>query len=111
MAHLTHDPPGSIIESTDPAPIATAGRNTVEAVSSVTDGARAYIDAGSKNRSLEAELRKVRAELIEAQAAAREAPRLKALAGLVETHRDTIVAARLIASTGASSPICCLISS
>ncbi len=85
------------------APIATAGRNMVEAISSARDGVSAYIDAGSKNRAMEAELRKTRAALIEAQARARETPRLKALAGLVEARRETIVAARLIASTGTSS--------
>lgn len=85
------------------APIASAGRSVYETANAGVDGIAAYIDAGSKNRALDAELRKVRAELVSARAAAREAARLKALAGLVETRRDTIVAARLIGSTGASS--------
>ncbi len=85
------------------APVASAGRSVYETASAGVDGVAAYIDAGSKNRALDAELRKTRAELVEARAAAREAGRLKALAGLVETRRETITAARLIASTGASS--------
>ncbi len=85
------------------APVSSAGRSAFEAVSAGIDGVAAYIDAGSKNRALDAELRKARAELIEARAAGREASRLKALAGLVETRRQTAAAARLIASTGTSS--------
>jgi rod shape-determining protein MreC len=85
------------------APVASVGRSIYETASAGVDGVAAYIDAGSKNRALDAELRKTKAELVEARAAAREAARLKALAGLVETRRETITAARLIASTGASS--------
>jgi rod shape-determining protein MreC len=84
-------------------PISIAGRNTVEAVSSGVDGVTAYIEAGSKNRAMESELRRAHAKLIEAQALARENARLKRLVSLVERERGTIVAARLIASTGASS--------
>ena len=84
-------------------PIAVAGRNVVEFVTSGFDGVTAYVDAGSKNRAMEAELRKQHAQLIEAQATARENYRLKRLARLVEHERGTIVSARLIASTGASS--------
>lgn len=85
------------------APISSVARSAAEGVSAGFDGVTAYIDAGSKNRAMEAELRRIRAQLIEAQAAAREATRLKALARLVEMRRETIASARLIASTGASS--------
>ncbi|CAN5254343.1 rod shape-determining protein MreC [soil metagenome] len=84
-------------------PISIAGRNGVEAIGSGFDGIAAYIDAGSKNRAMEAELRRTHAKMIEAQSLARENDRLKRLVKLVERERGTIVAARLIASTGASS--------
>jgi len=85
------------------APVSSAGRSVYETASAGVDSVAAYIDAGSKNRTLDAELRKTKAELVEARAAAREGARLKTLVGLVESRRETIVAARLIASTGTSS--------
>jgi rod shape-determining protein MreC len=84
-------------------PISIVGRNAVEAAGSGFDGVTAYIDAGSKNRAMEAQLRTANAKLIEAQAIAHENHRLKRLVKLVERERGTIVAARLIASSGASS--------
>ncbi len=84
------------------APVAIAGKNAASGVADIYEGIAAYIDAGSKNRALEAELRGARAKLIEARATESENHRLRRLARLVESKRDTIVAARLIASTGAN---------
>jgi rod shape-determining protein MreC len=84
-------------------PVADAGRSLVGAGASGYDGIAAYIDAGSKNRAMETELRNNRGVLIEAKAMARENYRLKRLARLIDTSPGTIVSARLIASTGASS--------
>lgn len=84
-------------------PVADAGRSLVGYGASGVDGVSAYVDAGSKNRAMEAELRQNRGELIEAKAMARENYRLKRLAKLIENASGTIVSARLIASTGASS--------
>ncbi len=84
-------------------PVAKGGRAIVTALASGYDGAAAYIDAGSKNRAMESELRKGRAALIEAQATLRENYRLKRLVRLVEQSPDMIVSAQLIASTGASA--------
>jgi rod shape-determining protein MreC len=84
-------------------PIAKGGRALVGTVGSGYDGMSAYIDAGSKNRSMEAELRQNRAKLIEAKATARENYRLKRLTHLIESSPSAIVSARLIASTGASA--------
>ncbi|WP_293883834.1 rod shape-determining protein MreC [Sphingomonas sp.] len=84
-------------------PVSVAGRNMVEVASAGLGGIAAYIEAGSKNRAMEGELRRTHAKLIEAQAVAHENARLKRLLKLVERERSTIVAARLIASTGASS--------
>jgi rod shape-determining protein MreC len=61
------------------------------------------VDAGSKNRAMETELRQNRAQLMEAKATARENYRLKRLARLIESNPSAIVSARLIASTGAST--------
>ncbi len=85
------------------APIANGGRAFVRTVASGYDGVSAYIDAGSKNRAMETELRSARAELIKSKATARENYRLKRAARLVENNPDIIVSARLIASTGASA--------
>src|ERR1700712_2375999 len=73
--------------------ISIMGRNSFEVAGWGFDGVAAYIDAGSKNRAMEAELRRVHAKLIEAQALARENARLKRLVKLVERERGTIVAA------------------
>ena len=85
------------------APISRTGRDVVALGASGIDGVSAYIEAGSKNRALEGELRDARAKLIEGQAMARENHRLKRLAALVEGDRTPVAVARLIASTGASS--------
>lgn len=84
-------------------PVTKGGRAVVTTAASGYDGVSAYIDAGSKNRAMESELRKSRAALIEAQATARENHRLKRLARLVEHSPEMIVSAQLIASTGASA--------
>jgi rod shape-determining protein MreC len=84
------------------APVTIAGRNVSGGVANAYEGVVAYIDAGSKNRMLDAELRKERARVIEAQAIERENHRLKRLTRLIEESRDPIISARLIASTGAN---------
>jgi len=84
-------------------PISGAARSAVGGVSAGVDGISAYIEAGSKNTAMEAELRASRTKLIEAQALARENMRLKQLLKLHETTTDAVATARLIASTGAST--------
>lgn len=84
-------------------PIANAGRSLVSGGAAGIDGVSAYIEAGSKNRALEAELRQNRAALIEARATKRENHRLQRLARLVDQSPDIVTSARLITSTGASS--------
>ena len=85
------------------APVTKGGRALVGTMASGYDGLSAYVDAGSKNRAMETELRQNRAALIEARATARENYRLKRLARLIENNPGAIVSARLIASTGASA--------
>ena len=84
-------------------PIAGTARTAASGVVAGIDGVGAYIDAGSKNRAMEAELRVARTRLIEANALARENQRLKRLLRLQENAGDIVASARLIASTGAST--------
>lgn len=84
-------------------PLSNATRTAASGVVAGIDGVGAYIDAGSKNRSMQAEVRNNRTRLIEAQATVRENYRLKRLLHLVETQHGVAVASRLIASTGAST--------
>jgi rod shape-determining protein MreC len=84
------------------APVAIAGRNVAGGIANAYEGVAAYIDAGSKNRALEAELRGARTQLIEARATSRENERLRRLAKLVEGSRAAVTTAQLIASTGAN---------
>ncbi len=84
-------------------PITGAARSVAGGVSAGVDGVSAYIEAGSKNRAMEAELRASRTKLIEAQALAHENERLKQLVKLQESQTGVVATARLIASTGVSA--------
>lgn len=90
---------GYVTDATSP--VSSAARTLVAGIGSGVDGVAAYIDAGSKNRAMADELRASRTALIEAKAIVQENHRLKRLIRLRETERGTIVAARLVASTGA----------
>ena len=84
-------------------PLSSGARQLAGGVAAGFDGVAAYIDAGSKNRAMEAEVRADRTRLIEAQALKRENYRLKLLLRLLDEQRPMVVAARLVASTGAST--------
>lgn len=84
-------------------PISRSARDGVELVAAGVGGVGAYVDAGSKNAAMAAELRASRSRLIEAEALARENRRLRRLVRLVEMRRDRIATARLVSSTGAST--------
>lgn len=84
-------------------PVASTARTAASGVTTGIDGVGAYIEAGSKNRAMEAELRVARIRLIEAQALARENLRLKRLLRVQENASEVVATARLIASTGAST--------
>lgn len=84
-------------------PITNTARSAAGGVSAGVDGVSAYIEAGSKNRSMEAEIRSNRTKLIEAQALAHENARLKQLVKLQESQTGIVATARLVASTGAST--------
>ncbi len=84
-------------------PVSRAAREGVGLVAAGIGGIGAYVDAGSKNAAMAAELRASRAALIKGQAIERENHRLRRLVRLVETRRDIIATAPLVASTGAST--------
>ncbi len=85
------------------APVSLAGRSAGGGIVSAYEGVAAYVDAGSKNRAMEAELRASRTKLIEREALVRENARLKRIAGLIESEAAPVATSRLIASTGAST--------
>lgn len=68
------------------------GENAVEAIG-------AYVDAGTRNRAMTAELAAARTRLIEAEAAAFENRRLRGLLGLAREAPGPVAAARLVSST------------
>ena len=85
------------------APVSSAGRDLVRGIGSVADGMVAYVQAGSKNRAMAAELDRDRRALVHARILAFENMRLKRLVHLVEGNVDPIAVARIIGSTGTSS--------
>lgn len=85
------------------APVSGAARSLAGGAASIIDGVAAYVDAGSKNRALDAELRSARAQLIAAQATARENYRLKRLVHLTERVSSPVAVARLVASSGSTT--------
>ena len=85
------------------APVSSAARTALGGMGSVSEAISAYIDAGSKNRDLERDLAKTRADLREAQQAVLENRRLKRLLALKDQSNATIVNARLVGSTGTLS--------
>lgn len=84
-------------------PISSAGRAVVRGTLNIGDGIAAYIDAGSKNRAMAAELKAAHARLIAGDNALHENERLHALLKLTPTTSGPVVAARLISSTGENS--------
>ena len=85
------------------APLSSAGRAVVSGTGDAFSSASAYFDAASKNEAMEAERKKSRLRLIQADVDALENKRLKRLLGIVETEGTAIATARLIGSTGFSS--------
>ena len=83
------------------APVSASARTATAGVGSVVDGVTAYIDAGSKNREMEAEARRNRAALVRLQAIERENHRLRRLVRLLEVTEQPVAVGRLVASTGA----------
>lgn len=85
------------------APVSSAGRGAARGAGSLGERIAAYIDAGSKNRALNAEVEENRTALIEARAIAYENARLKRMLRLVEQKPEPIVSARLVSSSASSS--------
>ncbi len=81
------------------APIAGAGRGAVSTVGGIGGWISNYINAGSQNAALRAELAAQRRELIAARTAEAENERLRRLLGLARESRDEVAIARLVSST------------
>lgn len=81
------------------APVSSGGRGVMRGVRSIGDTIGAYIQAGSKNRALMAELEANQAKLVEARAIAFQNARLKRLLRLVENKPDVVATARLVSSS------------
>ena len=85
------------------APVSAAERSLVRAGGDAVDGIAAYVDAGAKNRAMQAELDRDRAALVRARILAFENARLRRLLKLTESNVDPVAVARIIGSTGVST--------
>lgn len=84
-------------------PVSRGGRAAVMAIRDWAGSIGAYIDAGSKNKAMAAELKAARQKIIKGQADALQVERLKRTLAMVERIGGTVLTARLVSSTGASS--------
>ncbi|PZO91892.1 MAG: rod shape-determining protein MreC [Sphingomonas sanxanigenens] len=85
------------------APISGIGRSAARGGERVVDEVAAYINAGSKNRALTAELEQHRIELARARAIEAENVRLKAVLRVTEKMPQRVAIARLVSSSLTSS--------
>jgi rod shape-determining protein MreC len=84
-------------------PVSAGLKNLVSGIGSIDEHVAAYVAAGSQNLALRRQVDANRTRIIEAAAIEQENIRLKKLLKLVETERDSVVAARLIASSSSST--------
>lgn len=85
------------------APVSGIGRSAARGGERTIDEIAAYIDAGSKNRALSAELEEHRIELARARAVEVENRRLKAILKIAEATPERVAVARLVSSSATSS--------
>lgn len=85
------------------APVSSGARTALSGMGSAGQAVLAYVDAGSKNRAMKAELEAARTKLIEGEAAKFENHRLKRLLKLEDRFDTAIVRARLVSSTGSNA--------
>ena len=83
-------------------PVGDVSRSIVAGLGNAVDGVAAYLDAGSKNRAMAAELRLDRTRLLQARGIERENARLRRLIGIAQGQPGVVVAAPLIGSTATS---------
>jgi len=81
------------------APISSAGRSGVRGVTGIGDWVSNYINAGSQNAALQAELAAKRRELVAAHTAEAENARLRRLLGLAREVQDEVTIARIVGSS------------
>lgn len=85
------------------APVSGAGRAGVRGVTGIGDWISNYINAGSQNAGLQAELAAERRELVRARIAEAENARLRRLLGLAQRVEDEVAIARIVGSSFDSS--------
>ena len=81
------------------APVSGAGRAGVRGVTGIGDWISNYINAGSQNAGLQAELAAQRRELVQARIAEAENARLRRLLGLARQVPDEVTIARIVGSS------------
>lgn len=81
------------------APVSEAGRSGVRGVSGVGDAIGNYINAGSQNAALKAELEAARRAIVRGRIAEAENARLRRLLGLARHTQDEVTLARIVASS------------
>ncbi|MBU3078875.1 rod shape-determining protein MreC [Sphingomonas quercus] len=97
------DPPGfallraGVLDLT--APISAAGRSGVRSLGDVFDGIGDYLDAGTQNGVLRAELVATRQQLVQAQIDSAENRRLRRLTRLIERSPERVASTRILGST------------
>jgi rod shape-determining protein MreC len=84
-------------------PVSSGARAAIGGMGSAGDAVLAYVDAGSKNRAMKAELEAARTKLIEGEAAKLENRRLKRLLKLEQRFDQPVARARLVSSTGSNA--------
>lgn len=88
---------GAALDATTP--ISSAGRSVVDAVGDAGNSVGDYFAAASKNKRLREELESAERELVEAQAAAIEAARLRQLLGVAASAQDEVAVTRVVGSS------------
>lgn len=85
------------------APASSAGRSTIRGTGSVGDWISNYVNAGSQNAALRAELEAAKRKLRESGSIAYENQRLRDLLQLVRSDRQPVAVARLVSSSATSA--------
>ncbi len=85
------------------APFSSSSRAVVRGANGVGEGVLAYVEAGSKNRALAAEVRANRTKLIDGQNAKLENIKLRALLKIAQAEPGQAIAAHLVSTMGETS--------
>lgn len=84
-------------------PVSNAGRGVVRGIGAAVDGVTDYVQAGSKNAAMAAELDADRRALVRTRILAFENERLRRMLHVVESSPTPVAVARIVGSTGTST--------